>query len=53
MSQGPGRRDFLKMTAQNKRYGQVHESKGRDAALRRPRGRLKSPAQSCSKIEQS
>ena len=30
-------RYFLKMTAQNKRYGQVHDTKGRDAALRRPR----------------
>ena len=30
-------RYFLKMTAQNKRYGQVNDSKGRDAALRRPR----------------
>ena len=30
-------RYFLKMTAQNKRYGHVHETKGRDAALRRPR----------------
>ena len=32
-------RYFLKMTAQNKRYGQVHDSVGRDAALRRPRVR--------------
>lgn len=32
-------RYFLKMTAQNKRYGQVHDSAGRDAALRRPRTR--------------
>jgi uncharacterized protein YdeI (YjbR/CyaY-like superfamily) len=29
-------RYFLKMTAQNKRYGQVNDSIGRDAALRRP-----------------
>jgi uncharacterized protein YdeI (YjbR/CyaY-like superfamily) len=29
-------RYFLKMTAQNKRYGHVHDSKGSDAALRRP-----------------
>jgi uncharacterized protein YdeI (YjbR/CyaY-like superfamily) len=32
-------RYFLKMTTQNKRYGQVHDSVGRDAALRRPRVR--------------
>jgi uncharacterized protein YdeI (YjbR/CyaY-like superfamily) len=36
-------RYFLKMTAQNKRYGQVHETKGRDAALRRPRTMPNSP----------
>jgi hypothetical protein len=30
-------RYFLKMSAQNKRYGHVHDTKGRDAALRRPR----------------
>jgi uncharacterized protein YdeI (YjbR/CyaY-like superfamily) len=31
-------RYFLKMTKQNERYGQVHETRGRDAALRRPSG---------------
>jgi hypothetical protein len=30
-------RYFLKMTKRNKRYGQVNDSVGRDAALRRPR----------------
>ena len=29
-------RYFLKMTAQNKRYGHIHDTKGRAAALRRP-----------------
>jgi uncharacterized protein YdeI (YjbR/CyaY-like superfamily) len=35
-------RYFLKMTVQNKRYGHVHDTKGRDAALRRPRIWLRS-----------
>ena len=36
-------RYFLKMTAQNKRYGHVHDTTGRDAALRRPRIRQRLP----------
>ena len=36
-------RYFLKMTKQNKRYGQVNDSAGRDAALRRPRTRTSIP----------
>jgi uncharacterized protein YdeI (YjbR/CyaY-like superfamily) len=36
-------RYFLKMTAQNKRYGQVHDTTGRDAALRCPLIRRRLP----------
>ena len=36
-------RYFLKMTALNKRYGQVNEAVGKDAALRRPRVRRRVP----------